>query len=154
MTDSKGLRLKPPNPLPQGPVSKVAFKVFLNQLRAYLEQDYNNYMFLPDGCYANWEPRQEGRRIQTLSDDDVDNQKLIQQAGRDQRFDLQGEQNTLLLSRNSQLSKFITLTAILCHYTEQDDINNCSTSWNWIINYYDNITIWRVGGNTSSTLWK
>ena len=123
MSYSKGLRLKPPNPLPQGPVSKVAFKVFLNQLRAYLEQDYTNYMFLPEGCYQSWQPRQEGRRIQTLSENDVDNQKLIQQAaGREPRIDLQAEQATLLLSRNSQLSKFITLTAILCHYTEQDDI--------------------------------
>ena len=49
MSDTKGFRLKPPSPLPQGPVSKVAFKVFLNQWKAYLEQDYNNYLFLPEG---------------------------------------------------------------------------------------------------------
>ena len=78
----------------------------------------------------------EGRRIQALSDDDVDNQKLIQQAaGREPRIDLPTEQATLLLTRNSQLTKFITLTAILCHYTEQDDITNSSTSWEWIIDY-------------------
>ena len=88
MSDGKGLHLKQPNPLPQGSVSKVAFKVFLKQLRAYLEQDCSNYMFLPDGCYAAWRPRQEGRRIQTLSDDNVDNQKLIQQVGREPRIDL------------------------------------------------------------------
>ena len=78
MSEGKGLRLKPPSPLPQGPVSKVAFKVFINQLKAYLEQDYNNYLFLPDGCYAVWGPEQEGRRIQTLSEEDPENQKLIQ----------------------------------------------------------------------------
>ena len=133
----KGLRLKPPSPLPQGPVSKIAFKVFLNQTRAYLEQDCNNYMFLPEGCYSTWHPKQEGRRIQALSNDDVENQKLIQQAGngREPRIDLQAEQAMLLLTRNSQLGKFITLIAILCHYTEQDDISNCSTSWNWITQY-------------------
>ena len=76
----KGLRLKPPSPLPRGPVSKIAFKVFLNQLRAYLEQDCCNYMFLPEGCYATWHPKQEGRRILELSAQDVKNQKLIQQA--------------------------------------------------------------------------
>ena len=32
MSDTKGLRLKPPSPLPQGPVTKVAFKVFTNHL--------------------------------------------------------------------------------------------------------------------------
>ena len=42
----KGLRLKPPSPLPRGPVSKIAFKVFLNQLRAYLEQDCSNKLRL------------------------------------------------------------------------------------------------------------
>ena len=132
----KGLRLKPPSPLPRGPVSKIAFKVFLNQLRAYVEQDCSNYMFLPEGCYATWHPKQEGRRIQELSEDDVENQKLIQQAAaREPRIDLPAEQARLLLSRNSQVGKFITLIAILCHYTEQDDIDNCSTSWEWITQY-------------------
>ena len=131
----KGLRLKPPSPLPQGPVSKIAFKVFLNQSRAYLEQDCNNFMFLPEGCYAEWQPKQGGRRLTALSNDDVENQKLIQQAGngREPRIDLEGEQARLLLSRNSQLGKFIQLIAILCYYTEQDDITNCSTSWTWIV---------------------
>ena len=69
----KGLRLKPPSPLPQGSVSKIAFKVFLNQMRAYLEQDCVNYMFLPEGCYSTWRPKQEGRRIIALSEDDVEN---------------------------------------------------------------------------------
>ena len=136
MSEGKGLRLKPPSPLPQGPVSKVAFKVFINQLKAYLEQDYNNYLFLPDGCYDAWGPEQEGRRIQTLSEEDPENQKLIQaNAGREQRIDLVAEQNRLALARNSQLSKFVTLIAILCHYTEQDDIIRCSTSFTWIVDY-------------------
>ena len=136
MSESKGLRLKPPTPLPQGPVTKVAFKVFINQLKAYLEQDYNNYLFLPDGCYHVWGPEQEGRRIQALSDQDPENQKLIQaNEGRDNRINLEAEQNRLVVARNSQLSKFITLIAILCHYTEQDDITRCSTSFTWIVDY-------------------
>ena len=137
MSESKGLRLKPPTPLPQGPVSKVAFKVFVNQLTAYLEQDYTNYLFLPGGCYEEWGPQQEGRRIRNLANEDPENQKLVQRAaaGRDNEFDLVAEQNRLLLSRNSQLSKFITLIAILCHYTEQDDVTQCSTSMAWITNY-------------------
>ena len=137
MSETKGLRLKPPSALPQGPVSKVAFKVFLNQLRAYLEQDCTNYMFLPEGCYSTWYPKQEGRQIRQLAAEDTENQKLIQQHdnGREPRIDLVAEQARLLLTRNSQLSKFVTLIAILCFYTEQDDINNCSTSWDWITTY-------------------
>ena len=138
MTESKGLRLKPPASLPQGPVSKVAFKVFTNQMIAYLEQDHTNYMFLPEGCYSEWRSKQEGRQIQNLADTDPENMKLIRQAdaGRDQpRVDLVAEQNKLLLTRNAQLSKFVTLIAILCYYTEQDDIMQCSTSFNWIIEY-------------------
>ena len=97
----------------------LCFKVFINQLRAYLEQDQNNYLFLPEGCYAAWQPRQEGRRILGLAAEDVDNQKLIKQADNDHggTFDLEEEQNRLLLLRNSQLSKFITLIAIACYYT-------------------------------------
>ena len=130
----KGLRLKPPSPLPQGPVTKVAFKVFSNQMRAYLEQDHVNYMFLPEGCYSEWGPKQEGRQITTLADEDPENRKLIQQneAG---RIDLHAEQQSLLLTRNAQLTKFVTLIAILCYYTEQDDIMQCSTSYGWIIDY-------------------
>ena len=136
MSESKGLRLKPPSPLPEGPVSKVAFKVFLNQLKAYLEQDYTNYLFLPGGCYEVWRPEIEGRRIAALADNDPENQKLIQAAaGRDNGVDLPAEQARLLLTRNSQLSKFITLIAILCHYTEQDDVTQCSTSMEWITKY-------------------
>ena len=78
MSESKGLRLKPPTPLPQGPVSKVAFKVFVNQLTAYLEQDFTNYLFLPGGCYEEWGSQQEGRRIRNLANEDPENQKLVQ----------------------------------------------------------------------------
>ena len=139
MSDTKGLRLKPPSPLPQGPVTKVAFKVFLNQLKAYLEQDLNNYLFLSGGAYENWGPEQEGRRIGTLAEEDPELQKLNQQVaaadGREPRLDLPAERNRLLITRNAQLSKFITLIAILCYYTEQDDIIQCSTSMAWIITY-------------------
>ena len=115
MSDVKGLRLKPPSPLPEGPVSKVAFKVFLNQLKAYLEQDFNNYLFLPEGLYSVWGPEQEGRRIQELAAEDPENLKLIQQAdGRDNRFDLEVEQTRLLVTINSQLSKFITPSIKCC----------------------------------------
>ena len=80
MGDSKGLRLKPPSPLPQGPVTKIAFKVFVNQTKAYLEQDPVNYLFLQEGCYLEWRPRQEGQRLTALHATDLENVKLTQQA--------------------------------------------------------------------------
>ena len=137
MTDSKGLRLKPPSPLPQGPISKVAFKVFLNQLKAYLQQDYANYLFLDGGCYEEWGSEQEGRRLQALADEDPEYQKIVQQieAGRQDGIDQAAEEQRLLTSRNAQLSKFITLIAIVCYYTEQDDIVQCSTSMARIVKY-------------------
>ena len=149
MSENKGLRLKAPSPLPQGTVSKVAFKVFTNQLRAYLEQDHANCMFLPEGCYSQWRPKQEGRQLQALSDEDPENQKLIQQAnaGRNEpRIDLNAEQARLLLTRNAQLTKFVTLIAILCYYTEQDDIMQCSTSYNNILAYLKIMHQHSVGG--------
>ena len=138
MADSKGLRLKPPSPLPQGPITKIAFKVFINQLKAYLEQDQTNYLFLQDGCYSVWRPRQEGQRLQALANEDPENEKLTRQAeaGRNaDEIDLAAEQRRLLVTRNSQLAKFVTLIAILCYYTEQDDVTECSTSFNWIVDY-------------------
>ena len=135
-TETKGLRLKPPSPLPQGSVTKIAFKVFINQTKAYLEQDQVNYLFLQEGCYSVWRPRQEGQRLQELHATDPENVKLIQRADRDNaQIDLQAEQDRLLITRNSQLTKFITLIAILCYYTEQDDITQCSTSFAWIEDY-------------------
>ena len=70
--NARGLFLKPPEKLPSIGVSKVTFKVFLNQLRAYLEQDPNNYLFLKNGCYSSWSPKQLGSRIGDLSAEDTD----------------------------------------------------------------------------------
>ena len=139
MSDSKGLKIRPPEKLPAEGITKISFKVFWNQLRAYLEQDQSNYLFLPDGCYSEWLPGQHNaKRIASLADDDRENKKLIQAAAqpqRDQRVDLEDAQESLLLKRNSQLSKFLTLIAVLCHYTEQDDIMQCATSMEWIQKY-------------------
>ena len=44
----------------------------------------------------------------------------------------------LLNTRNAQLAKFITHTAMLCYYTEHDDISMRSTSLQWIFDYLVN----------------
>jgi hypothetical protein len=130
MTEARGLWLKPPEKLPSTGVTKVTFKVFLNQLTAYLEQDLINYMFLRGGCYDKWSPRQigSGLRIGTLSAKDTDKIRLEKELADEKRkkdsFDAEIEK--LLALRNSQLSRFIQLIAVLCYYTEQDDVDQCS----------------------------
>ena len=76
--------------------------------------------------------------MQALANEDPENEKLTRQAeaSRDaDGIDLAAEQRRLLVTRNSQLAKFVTLIAILCYYTEQDDVTECSTSFNWIVDY-------------------
>ena len=75
--------------------------------------------------------------MQALADEDPEYQKIVQQveAGRQDGIDQAAEEQRLLTSRNAQLSKFITLIAIVCYYTEQDDIVQCSTSMARIVKY-------------------
>ena len=141
MTEHRGLYLKPPEKLPSVGVTKVTFKVFINQLRAYLEQDASNYLFLPgpEGLYQEWGTKVSGLRINDVDAKDPDKVKLDRQL-RDQvidRRDMEAELKKLKLSRNSQLGKFITLISVLCYYTEQDDIDQNSTSFAWIIKYLE-----------------
>ena len=79
VAEPRGLYLKPPEKLPSTGVTKVTFKVFMNQLVAYLEQDPHNYMFLKDGWYSNWSPKQNGYRIKVLAVDDTDYVKLLKE---------------------------------------------------------------------------
>ena len=120
-------------------MSKVTFKVFLNQLRAYLEQDPNNYLFLKNGCYSSWSPKQLGSRIGDLSAEDTDKIRLEKEKEDEKRTagNLDTELGALLKLRNSQLSKFVQLIAVLCYYTEQDDVDQDSTSLAWIIKYLE-----------------
>ena len=139
MSDPRGLYLKPPEKLPSTGVTKVTFKVFINQLTAYLEQDPTNYMFLRGGVYNKWSAKQLGLRITKLASTDPDKVKLdrdLTNKDKDKNtYDTEIEKLKLL--RNSQVGKFIQLFAVLCYYTEQDDIDQCSTSFNWIVQYLE-----------------
>ena len=133
------LPLKAPTPLPAHGVDTVNFKVWKNTLVAYLEQDAAHYHFLPDGKYSTWTARSQGRRIAGLDNDDPDKRVL------DEKLNAtvptltaitHANACTLLLNkRNAQLAKFITHVATLCYYTEQSDINDHSTSLEWIFDH-------------------
>ena len=71
-----------------------------------------NYMFLPKGCYSECWPKQKGRQIATLADDDPENRKLMQQ-GEAGRIDLPAEQQILLFTSNAQLTRFVIFIAFL-----------------------------------------
>ena len=75
-TEARGLFLKPPEKLPSTDVTKVAFKVFKNQLVAFLEQDIVNHMFLKDGRYSIWSARHQGKRIPVLTSADPELLKI------------------------------------------------------------------------------
>ena len=129
--------LKPPEKLPSTGVSKVAFKVFYNQLVAYLQQDLNNFKFLEGGVYSEWAPLQTSdRRITELVQGDPDFDKLeAEKVQKTASGVYDKEKKDMLLLRNSQCARFVQLIAVLCYYSEQDDIDQCSTSLDWIVRY-------------------
>lgn len=137
-TETRGLYLKPPEKLPSTGVSKVAFKVFKNQLIAFLEQDIVNHMFLKDGRYSTWTARQQGRRVTNIVASDPEMIKIRKEYTQKQDEDKFDEDKEKLLTlRNSQCARFVQLIAVLTYYTEQDDIDQCSTNFDWIIRYLE-----------------
>ena len=137
------LKLKAPDSLPADGVTTVAFKAWKNNLFSYLEQDTENYLFLEGGTYANWTSLQEAinrKRIPELIDTDPQVVKLARKRRNDANYtqeDFDEDKITLLLKRNAQLSKFIQLICVVCHYTECDDLQALSTSATWIISYLE-----------------
>ena len=137
------LKLKAPNILPAEGMTAIQFKVWKNNLVAYLEQEITNATFFKSGRYEKWLAKSEeedGRRIKELSD--TDDKKVAIQAEYDGSAKTAGDAATrdqkfeeLLLTRNAQLSRFLQHIANYSHYTEQDDIVNTSTSLDWIWTY-------------------
>ena len=137
MSSTFTLALKAPLPLPAEGVTSVGFKAHINSLIPFLEQDVTNYYFLKDGIYSQWGARQDGHRISDLTAEDSDKKSLDKQKTDETITEDQHEVKIgqLLLKRNSQLSKFIQLIVVSCHYTEHTDITELSTSFEWIVRY-------------------
>ena len=139
------LKLKAPERLPVDGVSTVAFKAWKNNLFSYLEQDTDNYLFLEGGIYATWIAQTDSadrKRIAELHATDPEVLKLQRKLANNippgyAQEDLNEDLRILLLRRNAQVSKFIQLICVVCHYTEHDDISALSTSAGWIIQYLE-----------------
>ena len=149
---SRSLKLHPPSSLPNSGVTSVSFKAWQQTLIAYLEQDNNNFLFLPDGLYANWRPRgKNALRIPQLDNADPKRQEILARLARaNQARDLHPDRAPidpydgaardqdlaeLQTSRNAQLSKFITHITMLCPYTLTNNLSQLSTSFTWITDY-------------------
>ena len=149
---SRSLKLHPPANLPASGVTSVSFKAWQQTLIAYLEQDNNNFLFLPNGIYATWRPRgKNALRIPGLADDDPKRLEILNRLVRaNQARDAHPDHPNndaydgaardqdlaeLLTSRNAQLSKFITHITMLCPYTLTNNLSQISTSFIWIDTY-------------------
>ena len=151
---SRILKLSPPAVLPATGVTSVSFKAWQRNLIAYLEQDVNTPLFLQDGLYSEWRARGKNRtRIAELHADDPTRLEIMERlisaiaARQDRPNDPRVDQYTqvnrdrdlanLITSRNAQLAKFITLITVLCPYTLTNNLDQLSTSFNWIIRYLE-----------------
>ena len=59
MTTSYHLKLNQPKELPAEGLSSVQFKPWQNHLVNFLQQDMDNYRYLPGGEYENWKAATE-----------------------------------------------------------------------------------------------
>jgi len=97
------LPLKASAPLPASGVDIVTFKVWKNTLMAHIQQDANDYHFMPGGTYATWQAADLGQRIYALHATDSDRLVIeaknnITAAARVAKFD------RLLVTKNAQLA--------------------------------------------------
>ena len=129
------LKLIQPKELPASGVTAAEFKPWQNHLKNFLQQDVDNFLFLSGGKYSTWLPACENeRRIDELKEDDEE--KLAIDADEVMTAATKTLKKTKLLDqRNGQLSKMLQHVVSFVHYTEADDIDQSSTSFEWIFSY-------------------
>ena len=128
------IKLKSPESLPAHGVTNAVFKPWKNQVVAFLQQEIVNFNFCKGGRYDKWLPYStNNKRIGELAPTDKD--KVEIERKREDNMDQQLDE--LLLSREAQLAKFLNHISSFCHYTEQDDVVNESTSLQWIWSYLE-----------------
>ena len=124
MTTSFHLKLNQPKELPAEGLTSVQFKPWKNHLINFLQQDMDNYRFLPGGDYQTWNAAtdvENKQRITTLVEADEDLEALKEKE-KDKTV-LERKIKALTRTRNAQLSKMIQHIVSFVHYTEADDVD-------------------------------
>lgn len=131
------LKLRAPEQLPPHGLTLQQFKPWKNHLKNYLRQDVDNVAFFPGKIYATWRAQEAAEdRIAQLHERDPDAARLRERPNQ-QQAQLQRDLDDLLERRNAQLAKFLSLITMLCHYTEQDQIDQRATSLDWIFQFLE-----------------
>ena len=129
------LKLIQPKELPATGVTYAQFKPWINHVKNFLQQDVENCRFLPGGEYQEWKPATDvlaNKRIDTVHNDDEEKADIDDEVDAATK---ERKRKKLLLKRNAQLSKMIQHVVSFVHYTEADDIDQSSTSMEWIFKY-------------------
>ena len=79
------LKQKVPDVLPESGVTSVFFKVWWNQVMAYVAEDLHSAKFMKDGLYNKWEPECDCHRIQSLHNDDLELRALHEELDSESR---------------------------------------------------------------------
>jgi hypothetical protein len=131
------LKLRAPDQLPAHGLTLQQFKPWKNHLKNYLRQDTDNTLFFPGKIYATWRAQEDHEeRIHQLHAQDPDAARLRERPNQ-QHAQLQRDLQDLLDRRNAQLAKFLSLITMLCHYTEQDQVDQRATSLEWIFTFLE-----------------
>ena len=131
------LKLRTPEQLPAHGLTLQQFKLWKNHLRNYLRQDTDNSQFFPGRLYATWQSQEDHEdRLQALHAQDLEAARLHKRPNI-QPAQLERDLTDLLERRNAQLAKFLSLITMLCHYTEQDQIDQRATSLEWIFTFIE-----------------
>lgn len=130
------IKLKQPEVLPASGLSHAVFKPWKNQVIAFVQQDLVNFNFCPGGRYASrrsLSQSPDGKRIVSLAQSDPDKLFIEEEA----KPGMAAKLADLKLFREAQLAKFLQHIASFCHYTEQADVVEESTSVQWIWTYLE-----------------
>ena len=131
------LKLRAPDQVPAHGRTLQQFKPWKNHLKNYLRLDTDNTLFFPGNFYATWRSQEDhDDRLHQLHAQDPEAARLRKRQNQ-QAAQLDCDLAELLERRNAQLAKFLSLITMLCHYTEQDQIDQRATSLDWIFTFLE-----------------
>ena len=131
------LKLRAPEQLPAHGLTLQQFKPWKNHLKNYLRQDADNALFFPGRLYVAWRAQEdhEDRLHELHAEDPL--AATLRERPNVPAAQLNRDLQDLLERRNAQLAKFLSLITMLCHYTEQDQIDQRATSLDWIFTFLE-----------------